>query len=391
MLHKYSAISVAVIGVLFSLSSSAVEFEPAQTNAGGFEITPSARLSIGRDSNVGLTNAAQTATNFTMLEPSVEVALPTHGQLYGAKYLGRLVRYSGGTTDNYNDHSFNVFADNVWSSRFKTLVDVNYLKGHDGRNALLFKNKELFHATGFNVMGHYGAEGAQGQFELSAGQVSKRYDTNNSGATQLYDNNRTDLIGTFFYRVAPATQMFVEARNSKFSYVVALPGKNLDSTEQGYMLGVKWDATAKTTGNIKLGSMKKSFNLGQLPSGSTAVWDVGIQWLPKTYSKVDFKLQQRANEYGGVGSFIISNDSSLAWAHDWTSYVTSTLSVGDGSDKFQASTRTDKRQTYGARLTYGFRSWLRVGVEYQHSRRTSTVPAVAYTKAVTMLTLEGSL
>lgn len=391
MWHKYSAISVAVFGVLWALPSSAAEFEPAPVRAGGFEITPSARLSIGRDSNVGLTNGAQTATNFTMLEPSLQVALPTHGNLYGAKYLGRWSRYSGSRTDNYTDHNFDVFANNVWSSRFRTLVDVGYLKGHDARNALLFKNKELYHASGFNVMGHYGAEGAQGQFELSLGQVSKRYDTNNSGATQLYDNNRTDLVGTFFYKVAPATQMFVEARTSKFAYLVSAPGKSLDSTEQGYMLGVKWEATAKTTGNIKLGSMKKSFNLGQLPSGSSAVWDASIQWLPKTYSRVDFKLQQRANEYGGVGSFIVSNDANLEWAHDWTSYVTSTLSFGDGSDKFQASTRTDKRQTYGARLTYGFRSWLRAGVEYQHTRRTSTVPVVGYAKSVTMLTLEGSL
>lgn len=391
MLLKYSAISVAVFGVLLSLPASSASFDPAPVQAGGFEITPSARLAIGRDSNVGLTNGAQTTTNFTMLEPSLDLALPTHGNVYGARYLGRWVRYSGSKTDNYNDNSLDVFADNTWSSRFKTLVNVDYIKGHDARNALLFRNKELFHATGFNVKGHYGAEGAQGQFELSVGQTSKRYDTNNSGATHFYDNNRTDLLGTFLYRVAPATQMFVEARNTKFGYIVALPGRNLDSTEQGYMLGVKWEATAKTTGNVKVGTMKKTFNLGQLPSGSTATWDASIQWLPKTYSKVDFKLRQGANEYGGAGSFIVSNDAQIEWAHDWTSYVTSTLSLGDGSDKFQASTRTDKRQTYGARLTYGFRSWFRVGLDYQHTRRTSTVPAVGYTKAVTMLTLEGSL
>lgn len=391
MSHKYSVISIAVFGALLALTSSAAEFEPAPVQAGGFEVTPSVRLSLGRDSNVGLTNGAQTSTNLTMLEPRLEVALPTHGHVYGAKYDGRMARYSGSRTDNFNDHNFDVFADNVWSSRFRTLVNVDYIKGHDARNALLFRNKELFHATGFNVMGHYGAEGAQGQFELSVGQVAKRYDTNNSGATHLYNNNRTDLIGTFFYRVAPATQMFVEARNSKFAYVVPLAGRNLDSTEQGYMLGVKWEATAKTTGNLKIGTVKKTFNLGQLPSGNSATWDASVQWMPKTYSKVDFKLQQKANEFGGVGSFIVSNDANVEWVHDWTSYITSTLSFGDGADKFQASTRTDKRQTYGARLTYGFRSWLRAGLEYQHTRRTSNVPAVGYTKAVTMVTLEGSL
>jgi len=388
---KYSAISVAVLGVLMTGSSVAAEFEPLSVKAGAFDVTPALALTVGRDSNVGLSNGAKTSTNFTLLNPSVIIGLPVHGQMYGAKYSGLFGRYTGSRTDNYNDHNFDLFADNVWSSRLNTLVKVDYLKGHDSRNALLFKNKELWHATGLSAMGHYGVEGAQGQFELAAGKMSKRYDSNNSGFTPIYDYDRTDLSGTFFYRVAPATRMFVEASHSKFNYVIALPGKNLDSSQQSYMVGVKWDATAKTTGSVKFGTTKKSFDSGLLPSGSFAVWDAKVTWAPKTYSRLDASLKQGANEYGGLGSFMQTRDADFNWMHDWTSYVTSTLSFGDGSDNFQAATRVDKRQHYGARVTYGFRTWLRAGVEYQHSKRTSTDPLVGYTKGVTMLTLEGSL
>jgi len=398
MWPKYSVVSIAVLGVLLSGGATAADmgpapgamFEPKTAQAGGFEVMPWLGLSVGTDSNVGLKSGARTSSSFTLLNPNIVIGLPTHGQSYGARYSGMFRSYANSGTDNYNDHNFGVFADNTWSARLNTLVNVDYLKGHDARNALLFANKELWHATGIRGKGHYGAEGAQGQFELAAGQMSKRYDSNNSGSTQSYSHDRTDLSGTFLYKVAPATQMFFEASNAGFTYVDAT-SKQFDSNEQRYMLGVKWEATAKTTGSVKFGTMKKTFNLGLLPSGSSTVWDADVRWTPKTYSRLDASLHQMANEYGGTGSFIISRDANFDWTHDWSSYVTSALSFGEGTDIFQASPRSDKRQNYGMRLTYGFRSWLRTGVEYQHTRRTSTFPINDYTKAVTMLTLEGSL
>lgn len=404
MLHNYSGITVVVFGVFFLGTAGAAGmggatrigpsaeggFEAKTINAGAFEVMPWLGLSVGRDSNVGLSNGAQSSTNFTLLNPNLIVGLSTKGQYYGASYSGNFRRYTASSIDNYNDHNLGVVADNVWSARLNTLVNADYIRSHDGRNALLFRNKELYHTTGIKARGHYGAEGAQGQFELAAGQLAKRYDSNNSGATQLYNYDRTDLSGAFFYKVAPLTQLFVEVSDSKFAYV-DVASKRLDSNEQHYMMGAKWEATAKTTGIVKFGTMKKSFNLGTLPSGSSAVWDAQVEWKPKTYSKVDASLHQAANEYGGTGSFILSRDADFKWTHNWSSYVTSALTFGDGADTFQASARSDKRQTYGLRVVYGFRSWLRAGVEYQHTKRTSTDALSNYTKAVTMLTLEGSL
>ena len=404
MSHKYSIIFIALFGVLLAGTTVAADmgagtkigpsdesgFNPKTIDAGGFQIMPWLGLSVGSDSNVGLSNGAKTSTTFTLLNPNILIGLPTRGQYYGASYSGSLRRYTASPIDNYNDHKFGLVADNVWSGRINTLVNADYNKSHDSRNALLFKNKELYHTAGIKARGHYGAEGAQGQFELSLGQLSKRYDTNNSTFTQIYNHDRTDLSGAFFYRVAPLTQMFVEVTNSKFAYV-AVGSKKFDSTELGYKLGAKWEATAKTTGIVKIGSTKKTFNLGLLPSGTTTVWDAEVEWAPRTYSKVNASMHQRANEYGGTGSFIISRDTDLRWTHDWSSYVTSALMFGDGADTFQASTRVDKRQTYGMRVTYGFRSWLRAGVEYQNTKRTSTDALSNFTKAVTMLTLEGAL
>lgn len=395
MLYKLSVVAVA--SVMFANTAGAVDmgpasgavFEPATVKAGVFEVMPWIGLAVGRNDNTGLSNA-KTASTVTSLTPNVVIGLPTQGQMYALKYAGNYTQFAGSKIDDFNDHSFEAFADNAWTTRLKSLVNVNYTKGHDGRNAVLFRNKELWHASELKAMGHYGADGAIGQFELAAGQIAKRYDSNNSGSTRFYENDKTNVKGTFFYRIAPATQLFVEAGSTRFAYLVASP-RPLDSTEQRLMAGAKWEATAKTTGNVKFGTLKKSFNSALRQNGTATVWDADVTWSPKQYSRFDVSLHQTANEDGVVGGYIVSRDSDFRWSQDWSGFVSSSLSLGDGVDKYQGGLRTDKRQTYALKATYGFRSWLRAGLEYKNTKRNSTDALWSYTQGVTMLTLEGSL
>lgn len=400
MSHKLSVISVSVLSVLLANVAIAADmgpssgsmFEPVTVKAGVFEVMPWVGVSVGTNNNAGLSNTVKTSSTVTSFKPNVVVGLPTRGQMYAVKYSGNFTQFSSSKVDNFNDQNVEAFADNVWNSRLKSLVSVNYVAGHDSRNAILFRDQEIWHATGLNAMAHYGAEGAQGQFELAGGQVAKRYDSNTGGSTQFFNNDQANLKGTFFYRVAPATQMFVEAGATNYNYLVASAAPK-DSTEQRYMAGVKWEATAKTTGTIKLGTLKKNFNSALRQDGTATVWDADVTWSPKPYSKFDASLHQTAREDGtsAVSGYLVSQDSDLSWSQDWSGFVTSTLSLGDGVDKFQGGARTDKRQTYALKATYGFRSWLRANVEYKNVKRNSNVALWSYTQAVTMFTLEGSL
>jgi hypothetical protein len=409
MSYKLSNIAFSVMGVLLAGVAAAADMQDQSSgnqasgqgviNAGGFEIKPRLSMALGKNDNVGLTGGAKTSTTFTSLSPDITIGMPTHGQLYSAHYSGTYTQFSGDSIDNFNNHNFGLAADNVWSSRLNSLVNLDYIKGHDGRNALLFQNLELWHTTGVKGKVHYGADNAQGQFELAAGQISKRYDTNHAlagglGNTALYNNDQTDLKGTFFYKVAPATHMIAEAGSTKYTYVDPF-SKNtlgLDSTEQRLMAGVKWDATAKTSGSFKIGRLSKSFDLGINQSGSATVWDGGVTWSPRTYSRVNASLVQTANEYGGTGSFIISRDSNLIWTHDWTSYITSALNFDDGVDNFQGNTnRVDKRRAYGLTFSHAINRWLNGGVGYQNNKRNSTNTLFSYTQSIVMFTLDGTL
>lgn len=402
MSRKLSNLSVPVLCVLMSGAAVAADMQDQSgnkqnsaegtINAGGFVIKPTLNVVLGKNDNVGMANGVKTASNFTKINPRVSVAMPTHGQVYSATYAGSYANYSGSTVDNFTDHNFGLAANNDWSSRVNTMVNVDYNKGHDGRNALPNANtfKESWHTTGVKGMAHYGADNAQGQFELTVGQIAKRYDTNNSTRTQLMNIDTTNVVGAFFYKIGAATHMIVQAGNTKLSYLDAA-AKIRDSAEQQYMIGVKWDATAKTSGNIRIGQVRKTFNLATTPSATSSTWDGNIKWSPLTYSIVDLTLSQKAAESFGTGSFMISRDTTIAWSHEWASKIKSNLNIGDGLDTYQNIAQTNKRQTYGAKVSYAVSRWLNAGLEYQNSKRNSTSAPLTYTQSQTMLVLDGTL
>ncbi|MDX8380291.1 MAG: hypothetical protein R8K48_09695, partial [Gallionella sp.] len=271
MTCKLSGIWLAVLGVLFAGGASASEMQGGNNrrmdhqnnangviNLNGFRIKPTLKLAMGKNDNVGLSNGVlpKMNTRFTILSPKVSIEMPSHGNVYSATYSGAFANYRGDSQDNYNNHNLDVTAKNDWTYRVNTLIKAEYIKGHNNRNALPTGNssKELWHTAGVKGQLHYGAAGAQGQFELAAGQKSKRYDTNASGNTQNLDYDSTPLQATFFYKVAPATNMILQARNTRFKYQTAAAQK-WNSTQQQYMVGVKWDATAKTSGSFKVGKV----------------------------------------------------------------------------------------------------------------------------------------
>ncbi len=414
MTQKLSGMSVAVLSVLLTGTAAAAGNEqgtdtqngvsgqnsvPGVINAGGFEIKPTLGLSVGTNDNVGLSSGAvpKTSSSFTILRPKVAVDMPTNGQVYSANYSGAYANYTSSSQDNYNDQNFGLAAKNDWTSRVNSLLNFDYSDGHDARNAIPMPggltgniSKELWHTTGVKGMAHYGADGAQGQFELTAGQLSKRYDTNFSGITQLYNYDATPVTGSFFYKVAPATHMILQAGTTNYSYQNAA-AKIYDSKEQQYMVGVKWDATAKTTGNIRYGSVTKSFNSGFYPTVSSPAWNAAVTWSPRTYSVVNFTLSQAAAEGYTVGSSMISRDSIVNWTHEWSSYIKSMLSYDDGLDTFQGVNEFFKRKTYEAKLSYAVNRRLNAGIDFQNWKRDSNVAGLNYTQSIAMILLDGSL
>lgn len=359
--------------------------------AGAFTITPAVSAAAGRDDNVALRSTNKISSPFYSLSPGVTVALPGPTQRYSARYYGNYGRYSSSAKDNYEDHAAGLDANNEWSTRLRTMLRYDYFRGHDPRGATASATAadapDRWDTNALRGTVAYGAKGAQGIIEVDAGLGSKRYLTNRD-VTQARDYDQQDLAGTFYYRVGAATQALVQIRGSDIGYKT---NTSLDSTEMRYYGGLKWDATAKTQGTVKVGYMKKSFSNSSRPDFSAPSYEAGVTWSPLTYSVVNLNAMRTFGEQTSGGNFILTDNVTLLWNHDWSSRVRSTLALAHGTDVHEGLNRTDTRDNLGMKASYAFRRWLRAGGEFRHETRNSDVPNIDYKRNLMLITLDATL
>ena len=227
--------------------------------AGPFTISPVVSAAAGHDDNVALRNTNIISSPFYSLAPGVTVALPGPTQRYSASYFGNYGRYTSSSKDNYDDHAVGLDANNEWSTRLRTLLRYDFVRGHDARGATASATAadapDRWYTNDLRGTAVYGASGAQGNIGVDAGWGNRHY-LDNTNITGAKDYEHKDLGGTFYYRVAPATQALFQVQGSWFDYDT---NTSLDSTESRYYVGVKWDATAKTQGMAKIGYMQEGF------------------------------------------------------------------------------------------------------------------------------------
>ena len=187
------------------------------------------------------------------------------------------------------------------------------------------------------------------------------------------------LGGTFFWRVAPKTELLAGTQFRNIDY--QLGSSTLDSTERRFFIGAKWEATAKTTGTLKFGRLAKRFDSAARRDFSTnASWDAGIRWNPLTYSAFDLSTSKSTGESSGVGDYLLTKNHNLTWTHGWNSRFSTTVNGGLRYDDFEGTGggRKDKTATLGAKATYQWQRWLKFGAEYIRSDRNSNSNASSY-------------
>ncbi len=117
-----------------------------------------------------------------------------------------------------------------------------------------------------------GAAGPNGEFaELKIAAL----------AVEMVFVNTQEVLGRYFWRVMPRTYLVAEARLGKADYRVNTANNNTDTR---LLAGITWEATAKTTGQFKIGRQQKSFDNASKPDASGGTFETSVEWKPLTYS-----------------------------------------------------------------------------------------------------------
>lgn len=366
--------------------------------AGGFKtesgitLYPSVAVGIGFNDNLNLTSANKVSSNFVNISPTLLAAMNYKGDRYTALASMDTVSYPSNSLDNTRASAFKLAADKYFSTRARGGLSAEYNTGTSSRDANVpSAEPDRYHGSALNGTFAYGAAGAKGRLEADAGLTNKTFD-NNRAKTALLDLDVTSVAGRAFVKVGGRTLGLVEVSNAKTNYVSAL-SQNLNNTERKYYLGLTWDATAATTGIVKVGRMTKDFDSGK-QGYSGASWDASVRWLPRTYSAFTLQTSKNTADTTDAASFSYSLNTAtnLSWNHSWSSVISTSASVGVSNATYPGTLKADvNTNTYSLGASYAFRRWLSLGVDFTNTDATSSNPLSAYKKNVTMFTLNASL
>lgn len=361
-----------------------------------FVIYPSVSLGEGYNDNVALSQNNHIHSAITVLSPALLAEIKGATTAFRLGYQGTFGRYDSSSIDNYDYHEFRGGADFDFSSRANLKVVADYLMKSDPRGFTLASSgtnsPNKYHQGDIGGTFAYGAAGAQGRIELEVFLTDKRYVNNRAVTTGLdYDSQRYG--GTFFWRVGPKTEWLIQGTQLRTDYSSSTSLQ--DNVENRALTGLKWEATALTTGTAKIGYSERKYSspLAAQQKARGGIWEVGIRWSPLTYSIVDFATGKRFtdSQAGPASTYAKVEYLTLAWTHGWSERMRSILSGAYEDDTYAGISREDKVGYVSSKLEYDMRRWLTLGAEYKFSERDSNVDGSSYKQNLLMFSLRATL
>lgn len=391
------------VGIVFGLiwiAGVQAAPEPQAIELGGGKLIPTLKVALKHDDNIFSQFTREVSDTILQVAPEVQWLQEKGTTSLAITYTGDYGVYKDSDDDDYDDHTLSFDAALSPTDIFRFDFGASYGWLHDNRgegssegiNALTRGEPDEYEIGNVNLELDFGRESSLFGFRLSGSQDDIEYQ-NNRNETIFRDRDETYFAARLYGKISGGkTKFFVEASEKDFSYDEnPILGGTLDSDESGWAVGVEWEATAKTSGSILVGEVEKEFDSAVRGEEDIDIWEVEIIWSPRTYSHVLLNASNTPQETNGTGSFIESQDTSLAWIHDWSDRVHSIVSFSDGTDEYANSLREDDRQTVSVGLSYDWRRWLTVSGSYAYQERDSNADIFDFEKNVVTISLDMSL
>jgi hypothetical protein len=319
--------------------------------------------------------------------PSFVLAADTAKSRYAVAYTADNNTYLSSPEDNHTNHYLDADATLKFDSRHRLKIDAGYEKIED--TASEDKNPEndkysLGHVGGLYT---YGAPTARGQIDFGADYSQLRYQ-NSGGLNDDKERNTAAFVSTLYLRVAPRTRALAEARYTRFDYV---SNTALNSNSVALLGGVTWDATAKTSGTFKVGAQQKRFDDSSIGNKSGSLWEVGVDWKPRTYSTFSLKSRHSLDEGDDGASSIDNLSTTLGWEHRWLERLSTHVSYTRSDQNYQNIDRDDKVDVFDLGVSYKMRRWLGVAVSYKHAQDDSNAANESYQRNIYLFSVTASL
>jgi predicted porin len=368
-------------GVALAMSGPAAALDPASLGEGALKFTPTVDLSTGYDDNFRGDRSGDSSW-ITVVQPNFELSTVQGPNRYSATYsIARELVHDDSSEDNTNQ-----FLDAAAELEFnvRNRLDLGASWSSTEEITSVGEPFDEYKDTGLSALYGFGAPGALLNVDLGYA-----FDRRRSGNDVNLDNERDadTYTGTLYYRIGPLTQALAEVRYRDSDFRSA---SEKDNTSTSYLVGARWQATAFTSGSVRIGRQEQDFDLAGKPDKTSTVWNVGVVWTPLTYSRVAFNTGRSLEDGDEGATSIKSSVYGVNWEHDWSSRLTSSIGANYTRDEYDTG-RDDKITRFNAGVSYELRRWMDVGFRYGYTDNDSTLPSETWDRNRYLLLLSLSL
>ncbi|WP_232821302.1 outer membrane beta-barrel protein [Oceanimonas marisflavi] len=352
------------------------------------------KVTQSHNDNINDTPAEQERSSWiTTVAPGIELVGRDRLNRYSLSYNLEHAFYHTSATEDKTNHTLAANSHMEFDARNRLDLNAGYKKREsivNDTNRRAGQEGDKFHTYSLGGKYGFGAKSATMQLELGVNQDWTKYDNNrealsgpNKGAVNREkDHEKTGVTGTAYYRVAPKTRALFELGFDDFRYDnEQRNGQRLDSHNMRYLAGVTWDATAKTTGTVKLGYQEKDFDDARKQDTSSMLWDAAVTWEPVAYSRIKFGTGSSYGEGGSTEDVVDTTNYRINWLHDWTPRINSDVGYRLTNKEYQGGSnagREDDLSVYNLGVNYKMRRWLELGVGYRYRDNDSTTDDSSY-------------
>lgn len=388
-------------GAVFCSGTGTFAIEPEPIQVGAVDLIPTLKVDASRTDNMFLDNTNEVSSRLYIISPRLEALIEDGNNVFSLAGEINEADFSATNEDDYTD----------WRLDANAHLQMDVRNSFDF-NAGLFSTREM-RGTGFSqggflptapdeyedtVLGasyQYGTNDSFGRLVLGVDSYDKTYD-NNRLTTRFRDREDDSWVGTFYLNISPRTDILFEYNATDVDYttdptVAAGVGDSLDSDESYAYVGMTWEATAKTTGTVKIGRGDKEFSDSDRVDADGTAWELALQWEPLTYSIFNISTTRGFGEATGVGNALETENYTLNWQHTWSDFISTSLNIYSSDDEYLGSTRVDDIDIASFRLDYSAQRWLDFYISVSRDERQSNFSTFEYEQNVVALGFEVSL
>jgi len=346
--------------------------------------------STGYDDNVRRTPRDPAAAFFSQVRPAAYLngAVGKHRIRLG--YEGNVAFYAGLGTENFDDHLLLAEMKLDLRRKLKATAAANLQFGHDARagtDVRVAQSKTPDQWTQRRISAELllGRRVAKTELALRAEYSELRF-TNNGQSSRNRDELGVRV--TSYWNLGPKLSLVVQPKVAYINFID--PASGLDSRELNLLAGIRWKATVKTTGEVKVGYQTKDFYSASEENFSGLAWQGMISWKPKSFTTVRLRTARETQESAEPGANLVNSHADLEWRHGFTRRLEARSGMTFDRSAFSDG-REDNSVGFRANLDYALFRWLGIGAGYAYTRRGSTAPGADFSDNVFLVRLVGAI